>query len=202
MVLRAPNHRLSCRFERQFKQAVTEAKTWPDASSFPSISRPGRSPIRGWQRPSSDCSPNPLSRPIASSSRSPKAPWFRGFMMPRPCSSHCAMSGCASHSTMSAPAIQASTICASSISTSSRLTLVRDEDALHTRRGQDREDDEPRPRTGHHGRGHRDHASSRSLTKLDCDTGQGGLFGVPMPAATTATAVAEHAGKGSRRRRA
>jgi EAL domain-containing protein (putative c-di-GMP-specific phosphodiesterase class I) len=40
------------------------------------------------------------------------------------------------------------------------------------------------------------------LTKLGCDTGQGDLFGAPMPAATTATAIAEHAGKGSRCRRA
>jgi predicted signal transduction protein with EAL and GGDEF domain len=40
------------------------------------------------------------------------------------------------------------------------------------------------------------------LVKLGCDTGQGGLFGMPVPAATTATAINEHAGPKSKRRRA
>jgi diguanylate cyclase (GGDEF)-like protein len=40
------------------------------------------------------------------------------------------------------------------------------------------------------------------LVKLGCDTGQGGLFGMPVPAATTATAINEHAGAKSKRRRA
>ncbi|HZP07855.1 putative bifunctional diguanylate cyclase/phosphodiesterase [Methyloceanibacter sp.] len=40
------------------------------------------------------------------------------------------------------------------------------------------------------------------LVKLGCETGQGDLFGVPMPAATTATAIAEHTRTRSHRRRA
>jgi diguanylate cyclase (GGDEF)-like protein len=40
------------------------------------------------------------------------------------------------------------------------------------------------------------------LAKLGCDTGQGDLFGVPMPAATAATAIAEHSATGTHRRRA
>jgi EAL domain-containing protein (putative c-di-GMP-specific phosphodiesterase class I) len=40
------------------------------------------------------------------------------------------------------------------------------------------------------------------LVKLGCDTGQGDLFGVPVPSATTATAINEHAGTKSKRRRA
>jgi len=37
------------------------------------------------------------------------------------------------------------------------------------------------------------------LMKLGCDTGQGDLFGVPVPGATTATAISEHSGTKSNR---
>ena len=40
------------------------------------------------------------------------------------------------------------------------------------------------------------------LMKLGCASGQGDLFGVPVPAATTATAINENTGTGSSRRRA